>query len=280
MCRLVGYMSNDPHLLKCCLFELRDVLKPGPSDKPGGYGIGYYRDGDTLMHKRPTAGSVEVDYYEALKEVSTACFIAQYRKTSDLAPKIENTPPFRFKRWLFASSGAIGNQPDRRKAFLSEIPEFLSRGIAGEADSEILFNLFLTLVHAEGKLDDPAMEPQTIENMLRATNWSIMTVAKKAGFEPPLSMNAVVTNGLMLGGLHTRGSMSYLVKEGIAECKLCGLAKSRESSRTSTDVAHKKFKAVVILGDVGKSGEGWGRVPEGSIVTVSRQLKVEVSPLY
>ena len=99
------------------------------------WGLGYIQGGDVLLVRTPKSSTHPVDLAGPLvAEIKTDCAIAQAIR-DDRFGGTDNTPPFRFRRWMFAQTG----QPDLDAAgpqLLEHIPEYLRRNLRGRTPGE------------------------------------------------------------------------------------------------------------------------------------------------
>jgi glutamine amidotransferase len=117
-----------------------------------GFGIGWYDD-------TPRPGvfrSIEPAWNDQnLRELSehvrSGHFFAHIRAAIGSAVQQTNCHPFRHGRWLFMHNGYIAGYQTIKRDLVLAVDESLYPEIAGQADTEVLFHLALTL----GLEDDP-----------------------------------------------------------------------------------------------------------------------------
>src|SRR5262245_36550388 len=128
---LFGYMGNEPQRIRCALHLGRDALTAQSATMRDGWGIGFYQAGEGLLQKRPKAGSGPADFYRHLCELRSDVVLGHVNDPApiDVLQKPEETDPYRFRTWLFASSGRSANFETFREALLGQIPDFLRRNI-------------------------------------------------------------------------------------------------------------------------------------------------------
>src|SRR5262249_34315584 len=132
---------------------------------------GYSQGGDVLLVRTPKSSAKPVDLAGPLSEISTDCAIGVSVNDDDAtsAPGgTDNTPPFRFRRWMFAQTG----QPELdaiTPRLLEHIPEYLRRNLKGRTPGELVFHVFLAMLHDEGSVDDPNLSVQATRRALAAT---------------------------------------------------------------------------------------------------------------
>ena len=125
--KLFACMCNQPQRLWAALAPVRAVLQAQPP--VSRWGLGYSQGGDVLLGRTPKSSAKPIDLSGPLAEIPTDCAIGQ-AMTDERYAGTDNTPPFRFRRWMFAMSG----QPDLDGAtprLLEHIPEYLRRNLKG-----------------------------------------------------------------------------------------------------------------------------------------------------
>jgi glutamine amidotransferase len=266
-------MANDPQRLRCALHGARGLLKSPAGLQLDGWGIGFYQGGEVLLQRRPKPTSEAIDLYDQLREVRTDALIMHLRKATFGDAKNENTHPFRFRSWLFAHHGSVVGYPETREALLGPVPSFLRRNIRGQTDSEDLFHVFLANLHATNKMDDPMVPPSVVSRALvdallhteRVASGSVLDVA--------------VTNGRILL-VSRRGAPLYMSQvNGVKECAVCREAPQELGHFRSSDHEHLRAVALVAAPGTDKVTGPWHEVPDGHIVTVSHELRVETTPI-
>jgi predicted glutamine amidotransferase len=159
MCRWLAY-TGSPILLERALYSpAHSLIEQSLHSRLGaeatngdGFGIGWYDD-------QPTPGvfrSVEPAWNDQnLRELSahitSGRFFAHIRAAIGSAVQQTNCHPFRHGRWLFMHNGFIGDFTRVKRDLAMAVDDSLYPEIAGQADTELLFYVALTL----GLEDDP-----------------------------------------------------------------------------------------------------------------------------
>src|SRR6185436_6639027 len=129
---LFACMCNQPQRLAEALGPARSVLVAQPPI--ARWGVGYIQGGEVLLVRTPRASATPVDLYAAVAETPSDCVIAQ--ASADAAfggPNTnENTPPFRFRRWMFAQEAPAREEvwPALASA-IEKLPDYIKRNIKG-----------------------------------------------------------------------------------------------------------------------------------------------------
>ena len=175
----------------------------------------------------------------------------------------DNTPPFRFRRWMFAMSGSP-NLEGSTGRLLEHIPDFLRRNLKGKTPGELVFHVFLAMMHDEGAIDDPNVSTQATRRALAATIKLVRNEANAAD--------------LKLGNLALSNGRSMVVARVDDEpLRLRKLWVPTNDDRGQRD---ETFRGVLLVsGGDGDPRDGFEDVPARHAVLVSRDLSVQLSGL-
>ncbi|HTA33190.1 MAG TPA: class II glutamine amidotransferase [Solirubrobacteraceae bacterium] len=167
MCRWLAY-SGSPILLKEALYAPAHGLidqslhsRLGAETTNGdGFGIGWYGAPPIpgVFHSTEPAWN-DQNLHELSEHISSSHFFAHVRAAIGSAVQQTNCHPFRHGRWLFMHNGYINEFETIKRDLVLAVDPTLYPRIRGQADSEVLFYLALTL----GLEDDP---PSAIEHAI------------------------------------------------------------------------------------------------------------------
>ncbi len=189
--KLFACMCNQPQRLWPALAPVRHALVAQPPVRR--WGMAYSQGGDVLLVRTPKASHTPVDLALPIAELQTDCVIAQAVEADDGFAGTDNTPPFRFRRWMFAMTGTP--KLDGATARLIEhVPEYLRRNLRGRSPGELVFHVFLAMLHDEGSLDDPNLPLAATRRALAATIKLVAAEQAKTGTEGGFG-NLVCSNG-------------------------------------------------------------------------------------
>jgi glutamine amidotransferase len=278
MSRLVAYLSNDPNRIRCAFHGARELLVVGSNDNHDGWGLGYFQHGEILLQKRPQSQRVEIRAAEIVKSLHTDALLLHVREATVGSWKHDNTHPFRFRSWLFAHRGTIREFAAIKTKVAAQIPEFLRRNIRGETDSEFAFHLFLARLYEKGKLDDPNLDARYIAGVLAGTIAQLDDLTRKAGATEESKINIAVMNGRVLAVTRRGLALHYFRRDGIADCEACRMQQEVVPGRAPR-ISHPLLRFVLAVTDLQNPPSEWNEVPEGSVLTVNRQLEVAVASL-
>lgn len=277
--KLFACICNQPQRLPAALAPVRPALIAQPPISR--WGMGYIQGGDVLLVRTPKASVVPVDLAGPLTaEIKTDCAIAQaVRDAGTGLGGTDNTPPFRFRRWMFGQSGPGGRSfslyDDRRDSpaesgddivprLLGHIPEYLRRNIKGRTAAELTFHVFLAMLHDEGNIDDPNLPPAASRRALAATLRLVAAELARAGKVSTALGNVAVTNG-----------RSMVVAHLDEPLRLRRLWVTGE--RGERDESFRGF--LLVSGGDGEVKDGFEDVPADRAVLISRDLQLAFADL-
>jgi hypothetical protein len=269
--KLFACMCNQPQRLKMALAPVRSALLAQPPIQR--WGLGYIQGGDVLLVRTPKSSATAIDLAGPLSEIATDCAIAQ-AVGDDGFGGTDNTPPFRFRRWLFAqqfhaSRGANqGTLEALAPKLLEHIPEYLRRNIKGRTPAELVFHLFLSMLHDEGNIDDPNLPTAATRRALAATLRLVAAELEK--IDP--------TNTGALGNVALTNGRSMVVARREEPLRLRRLWVNND--RGEAERGADSFRGVLLLsGGDGDPREGFEDVPANHAVLISRDLQVTLADL-
>lgn len=206
MARLFGLIGNRADLAGRVL-ELERATLAVPREALGAasvsWGMGFYQGGEVLIRRRPNDDRRDLDVAALAKDLRSDLIVGHVRAATVGSLRAENTHPFRYREWLFAHTGSIERYPLVRPRLLESIPDFLQRNLRGDTDSEILFHVALSFLHDAGRLQDgAAVDARAVMNALTRTASLVDHLVEAEGGAPGFCMNALLTNGEILVGLH------------------------------------------------------------------------------
>jgi glutamine amidotransferase len=175
--KLFACMCNQPLRLSAALAPVRTALVAQPP--VSRWGFGYIQGGDVLLVRTPKGSAAPIDLAAPLGDIATDCAIAQAVNDSRYGGT-DNTPPFRFRRWLFAQTGSP-ELDDVAPRLLEHVPEYLRRNLKGRTPAELIFHIFLAMLHDEGNIDDPNLPTQATRRALAATLRLVEAELEKIG---------------------------------------------------------------------------------------------------
>lgn len=192
MCRWLAY-SGSPILIKEALYEgpnslvgqsLHSRLGAEPTNGDG-FGVGWYGAPDTpgVFHSTEPAWN-DSNLREIAGHISSPLFFTHIRAAIGSEVQQTNCHPFRHDRWLFMHNGYVNEFDKIKRDLILAVDPSLYPEIKGQADTEVLFYLALTL----GLQDDP---PSAIEQTIGL----VEAVADRHGVPNPFQGTIATTDG-------------------------------------------------------------------------------------
>lgn len=264
--KLFACICNQPQRLSIALAPVRPALIAQPP--VSRWGLGYIQGGDVLLVRTPKASAAPVDLAGPLTaEIRTDCAIAQaIRDESSTLGGTDNTPPFRFRRWMYAQTGLDSQLFVEHIAprLLEHIPEYLRRNLKGRTPAELTFHVFLAMLHDEGNIDDPNLLPSATRRALAATLRLIAAELAKAGKTDAVMGNVALTNGRSMVAAHLHEPLR------LRRLWVTGERGERDES----------FRGYLLVsGGDGDPKDGFEDVPPQRAVMISRDLQVSFADL-
>jgi glutamine amidotransferase len=264
MSRLLGIVCNEPERLKQVVGPAGTALVCPKA--PHGWGLGFFQGGEVLLQRHPRPQD-NVDLGAVVRELRSDYIVANVRGPGTKAAP-ENTPPYRYKRWVFGHSGHIEGFERLQADLLQAVPDFLRRNIRGQTDSEHLFHLLLAFMHDDGKLDDQEPKASDAESAIRAMVRMTTELAIQKGATVH-GLNLVITNGRIMAAARKGPPMWWRRQHTDAPARDPGGLQPQ--------------RAVLILSEPPSAEalgpDGFEEIPDSSIVSISRDFKTHLAPV-
>lgn len=270
--KLFACMCNQPQRLSAALAPVRPALVAQPP--VSRWGLGYIQGGDVLLVRTPKSSTTPIDLSAPLSELTSDCAIAQAVRdrpsTSSSPAGTDNTPPYRFRRWMFAQTGTP-NLDDVAPRLLEHVPEYLRRNIRGRTPAELIFHLFLAMLHDEGNIDDPNIATQAQRRALAATLRLVNAELERVGRDDSFRGDTAIR----LGNVALTNGRSMVLAQLDEPLRLRRLTVTDE--RGGRD---DSFRGVLLVsGGDGEAKDGFEDVPAKGAVLISRDLQVSFADL-
>jgi glutamine amidotransferase len=260
--KLFACMCNQPQRLWAAIAPVRAALTVAPP--VSRWGLAYSQGGDVLLVRTPKSSTKPVELSAPLAEIPTDCAIAQ-AVLDDGYAGTDNTPPFRFRRWMWGMAGRP-NLEGASPRLLEHVPEYLRRNLRGRTPGELVFHVFLAMLHDEGSVDDPNLQVHATRRALSATIKLVAAEQARAGVEPGGLGNIAVSNG-----------RSMVVTRLDQPLKVRKLWVNNEKNERDD-----AFRGVLLVsggdGDA-PSKDGFEEVPADRAVLITRDLQVQLADL-
>ncbi|MBI5487173.1 MAG: class II glutamine amidotransferase [Deltaproteobacteria bacterium] len=274
---LLGILSTHAEWLPCLLDAQREQLRIPESPEKGGWGIGFYHQGEVLRRLTPLESAMPLDFHQLAHDVRSRVLVGHVRRASSGGPSAANTHPFRHREWLFAHCGDIPEFTRLRPQLTQNMPEFLARDIAGETDSEVLFHVILTHLHELGGLREPDVNVYVIGEATRRAIHEVDEAVAAAGAAPP-AFSLIVTNGASMIAACRDERMCIAQFDRLVDCRDCG----EEKVRAQCEILRRErsdLRAVIVVSCPRELPPRYEGVSEESLLAIKPDATVEAIPL-
>jgi predicted glutamine amidotransferase len=261
MSRVLALVGNRPDVCGVAAKKYAHLLRVETHGNALGWGIGFYQAGEALLRRRPLDDR-DVIEIAALNDVSSGLLIAQIRTPGVGALRTENTPPFRYRDWLFAQRGTIDGFDLIRDSLLERLPEFLRCNLRGETDGEAMFYTFLACLDEAAGLDRERSNAAQIREALRGALIRANQLLARAG-QPEASLDWFVSDGEHLVSLHRTGTMMYRRFEAPEELEAL-------LPEGPPGASLHPFRCSVLASGLAELPEKWSRLEPGCLITLNR----------
>jgi predicted glutamine amidotransferase len=270
MSRVLALVGNRPDVCGVAAKKYAHLLQVETHGKALGWGIGFYQAGEALLRRRPLDDR-EVIEIAALHDISAGLIIAQIRTPGVGALRTENTPPFRYRDWLFAQRGTIHGFDQIRDPLLERLPEFLRCNMRGETDGEAMFYTFLSCLDEAVGLDRDRISASQMREALRAA-LARAQLLLGGGASEATAVDWFVSDGEHLTALHQTGTMMYRRFEAPEELEAL-------LPEGPPGASLHPFRCSVIASGLDTPPEKWSRLETNTLITLNRTDPPAIEPL-
>ena len=259
--KLFAIMCNQPQRLLEALAPVRASLVAAPPISR--WGLGYVQSGEVLLARTPRPSSTAVDLYAALEGVNSDCVLGHAVTGAPASSGFggtDDTPPFRYRRWMFVQDGPVA-AAGAFDPLAAQVPDFLRRNIKGKSAAEVSFHVLLSMLHDLGGIDDANLPLATTRRAVSAASALVSGELTKAGISTPIG-NLAVSNG-----------RSMLLARIGAPLFMRRLQVFGERGKD------ENFRGVLFVSGEQPSGDGFEEVPASAVVSVSRDLRLDIGTL-
>lgn len=276
MGKLLGFATNDADRLRAALYGARAALS-APAGRSGAWGVGFYQAGEVLLQKRPRPPAGAVDLFTLLGSLRTDLVLAQVLapedRPADAEPRNEDTPPYRFRSWLWLDDGPAlsADAAHALKESSDALPPFLRRNIRGAQDGEKLFHMFLDELRTRGGLDRD-VGPGSVSAAMAA---ALVRLDAAVGGSPPRAV--LLADGQHLVGV-SRGVPLWLYEGRGAS----GFPEELDDpARRGRPGSYEHMRSAAVISDAADvpATPGLRPLPDRSVIVVSHAVEVDVRPL-
>ncbi|MEM6957750.1 MAG: class II glutamine amidotransferase [Myxococcota bacterium] len=263
MARLIGIMANRRDRMAAIAHQERKVVEVDQSSPSGGFGVGFYQ-GDEVLHKKRPRTKSDLNWKGIVGDVRSDCAVLHAREATVGDHRSENTHPFRLRSWLFAHVGTLERFEAIRDNMRAAVPEFLTRNIRGQTDSELLFHLVLSFLHDAGQLDNRDVSADDVSLALRSAIALVDRLSAEVGAPTP-QFGLVLTNGRLMAATGRGLPMTYVERDGLHD---------PPEGVSPADPDDPKRLRYVLIAARESPGEQYVLLPENDTLVVDRDIGV------
>ncbi len=265
MCRLYGFRSTVPRKVECELIQAQNALiRQSRRDERGkanadGWGLATYRNGEPEVVRQASPAYEDEQFRWQAARIHCTTVLAHVRHATVGEPRIENTHPFRYGRWLLAHNGHLAAFEALRPRLLEHMSATHRAAIEGTTDSEHVFHFLLSL--HERDPDRPLAE------VMQAGLRQIMAWSEEADPTAEVALNLLWTNGADLLASRLNRTLWYVQRDRVHPCDVDGALHVEDDPGDD-------YRAVVIASERITRNEDWVEVPEGTILHVDADVRL------
>ena len=274
MCRLYGFLANEPTKVDCSLvFSQNALMQQSRADLSGrdhadGWGIATYAAGQPAVQKKTTAAYADRHFSSTAEKAYSATIIAHVRRATVGGNSLANTHPFTFGPWTFAHNGTITGFTKVAPVLEMETDSVFQQTRQGETDSEQYFLWLLTHLKSAGAIGSSAelLDCSPAVERLNECVHRLSTLCNAADSEKIPRLNFVLTNGEILMACRWNNSLFSIRREGLYDCEICGIPHIHHDE----SVTHR----AVAFASEPVTHEAWDEVPNHSVTLIDPLISV------
>lgn len=274
MVHLVAMLANDADHMPSLLYALRNEVAVPEEALPGEtWGVGYYAEERALIIRKPAELLTTRTVFELAPNVQSGIVLACVDRGP--GPR-DHAPPHRFRGWLFGYSGDLAPLGALSGRILDKLPDFVRSELGGASGGALVFGMFIAELHRAGLLDDPLSAGESFGQALSRTAEAVRMLAREVGSEA-LRATYVATNGRLVLASRSGAPLHWKVQEGLEPSPQDPIDMPRGEFKRLAE-ALKRFRAVVLTGEVVHGRPGWTELADGATYLVDRKLNASLLP--
>lgn len=255
MCRLFGIMASRPVDLNFSLVSGAETTFGELSRyNPHGWGIGWYENEVPEVRKEPLPANRSGHFRNLASNQSSSIYVCHIRYATHGGKSENNCHPFTYKNWMFAHNGSANSIFDLE----DRLDDRYRDAKQGETDSELYFLWLL----------------QNIEEMGGSVAMGVgRAVSQITSYS---ALNFILSDGEKIFAYRDGYELNYLVREPAVIDP-----KELRSSELKTLIEMKTSmgEAATLVCSEPLTEEDWEEVPDGCLLTISRNREPEFSQI-
>lgn len=279
MCRLYGYLSEEPTRVECGLVCAQNSMwVQSKNDAQGrtnsdGWGLAHFSDGLPRVEKRVASAARDRSFVTTVSSVYTRALVAHVRRATVGSVRIENVHPFVAGRWSFAHNGTIRAFRRIEQQLSDETPASLLANRHGDTDSELYFLWLLGQLGHAGVGADARAIGETLRQAVR----HLLQRCNAEQDDSDVGLNFVLTNGESLFAVRYGRSLYALERDALNACELCGschcpTCNARDEHPPGDSVPCRAF----VVASEPITDEDWTEVEDGSVLYVDGTVRPQI----
>ena len=278
MCRLYGFLANQPTKVECTLVHAQNaLLHQSRSDLTGlshtdGWGISCYPNGIPLRERRAMAAHEDLWFSTTAERTYSHAVVAHIRRATVGGPRLENTHPFLSHRWTFAHNGTLSNFEALESHLAEETHSGLLSTRGGSTDSELIFLWLLSRFQDSGISIDGLCDCSDHLIDVIADSLRLLREKSKSNLWREASQfNFILTDGQILIATCWNHTLHYVTRIGLHDCEICGIPHVSSDSKD-------EYRACIIASEP-ISDESWKAVANYTILLVDQSVELHSYPV-
>ena len=164
-----------------------------------------------------------------------------------------------------------------RERLVQSVPEFLRAGIRGDSDAEIVFQVFLSFLHDQAKLDDLVVDTGVIHDAIRGSLRVVDSISAEVG-GGPAEVNLVVSNGDVVVAAHRQSKMALRTFSGRDDAEAL-IGDDQQLRRRTPELGQVQFSLVASDFDSETVPPRWNAVKDRAMVSLTRAAAPKIEDL-
>lgn len=275
MCRLYGFRSNEPTKVECTLvLSQNGLLTQSRRDvrglsHPDGWGIAVYDDHLPQVERRATAAFEDIRFSVTAERIFGHTVAAHVRAATVGGPAINNTHPFVRGCWVFAHNGTVRKFPAIRDRLAPDIRPDLLASRKGTTDSEFVFYWLLDrLLKEQVGTEDGCTDLDGLARLVSDSVVELDALCREAGAEKDAKLNFLLTDGQVVVASRLRNTLSWVARDGIRDCEICGIPHVHHDSG-------RHYRAAVVASEP-LSDEAWEPLDDWDVIAIDAEVQARV----